>query len=103
MKTGRLPRPVFFLEAEVLFSCPPEGVRPAGDETGAASPTRFLPSCPPEGVRPAGDETGAASPTRFLPSLTLAEATLEEAVRPHAGEEAEQDLGEAEAGAALGD
>src|SRR3954471_5189377 len=71
MKTGRLPRPVFFLEAEVLFSCPPEGVRPAGDENGAASPTRFLPSCPPEGVRPAGDENGAASPTRFLPSTTL--------------------------------
>src|SRR3954447_26530780 len=28
-------------------------------------------SCPPEGVRPAGDENGAASPTRFLPSTTL--------------------------------
>src|SRR3954447_14859347 len=24
------------------MSCPPEVVRPAGDETGAASPTRFL-------------------------------------------------------------
>src|SRR3954454_9593703 len=64
----------------MLFSCPPEGVRPAGDETGAASPTRFLPSCPPEGVRPAGDENGAASPTRFLPSCPP------EVVRP-AGDE----------------
>ena len=63
-----------------LFSCPPEGVRPAGDETGAISPTRFLSSCPPEGVRPAGDETGAASPTRFLTSCPP------EGVRP-AGDE----------------
>ena len=39
------------------MSCPPEGARSAGDETGAVSPARFLPSCPPEVVRPAGDET----------------------------------------------
>src|SRR3954469_5082278 len=35
-------------------------------------------SCPPEGVRPAGDETGAVSPTRFLTSL--ADDDLEHAV-----------------------